>query len=51
MTFQYFYSDLITITIAYILFWSVIIILIVYPKYRLRKILERIKNLEKNLEE
>lgn len=51
MVLQYFYSDIITITIAYILFWAVIIILIIYPKLRLKKISERIKKLEKNLKE
>ena len=51
MVLQYFYSDIITIAIAYILFWAVIIILIIYPKLRLKKISERIKKLEKNLKE
>jgi hypothetical protein len=49
MSLQHFYPDLITISVSYILFWAVIIILILYPKLRLRKILKRIKNLEKNL--
>lgn len=49
MSAKYFYSDLITISISYILFWTVIIILILYPKLRLKRILKRIKNLEKNL--
>ncbi|KKM14208.1 hypothetical protein LCGC14_1708460 [marine sediment metagenome] len=42
-------NDIITIIISYILFWSVVIILILYPKLRLRKTLKRIKNLEKNI--
>lgn len=42
-------NDIITITVSYILFWSVVIILILYPKLRLRKTLKRIKNLEKNI--
>ena len=49
MALEHFYCDLITITISYILFWAVIIILILYPKLRLKKILNRIKNLEQNL--
>ncbi|MFX1467143.1 MAG: hypothetical protein ACFFB8_00650 [Promethearchaeota archaeon] len=49
MSLQYFDQDLITITISYILFWAVIIILILYPKLRIRKTLKRMKNLEKNL--
>ncbi len=49
MSLQYFDQDLITITISYILFWVIIIILILYPKLRIRKALKRIKNLEKNL--
>ncbi|MFX0034883.1 MAG: heme exporter protein CcmD [Candidatus Hermodarchaeota archaeon] len=49
MALQYFDQDLITITISYILFWVVIIILILYPKLRIRKTLKRIKKLEKNL--
>lgn len=44
------YQDIITITICYSLFWGVIIILILYPKLRLRKILKRIENFEKNLD-
>jgi hypothetical protein len=47
MSGQYFYSDLITISISYILFWAIIIILVLYPKLRLKKILKRIQNLEK----
>ncbi len=42
-------NDIITIIISYILFWSVVVILILYPKLRLRKTLKRIKNLEKNI--
>lgn len=49
MLLQYFYPDLITITTSYILFWAVIIILILYPKLKLKKVLKRIKSLEKNL--
>lgn len=40
--------DSITMAISYVLFWSVIIILILYPKLRLKKTRKRIKNLEKN---
>jgi len=49
MSAKYYYQDLITICVSYILFWVIIIILILYPKLRLKKILKRIKNLEKNL--
>jgi len=49
MLLQYFYPDLITITVSYILFWLVVIFLILYPKIRLRKILKRTENLDKNL--
>jgi hypothetical protein len=49
MSVQHFYPDLITISVSYILFWLVIIILIFYPKIQLRKIMKRIKNFEKNL--
>ncbi|KKN35061.1 hypothetical protein LCGC14_0787420 [marine sediment metagenome] len=41
------FRDIMTITICYLLFWSVIIILILYPKFRLKKIQKRIQNLEK----
>lgn len=51
MLLQYFYQDLITIIVSYIFFWAVIIILILYPKLRLKKILKRIKNLDNNLKE
>ncbi|MFX0021487.1 MAG: hypothetical protein ACFE9S_04125 [Candidatus Hermodarchaeota archaeon] len=51
MLLQYFYPDLITITVSYILFWLVIIILILYPKIRLRKVVKRIENLNKNLKQ
>ncbi|MHA2035492.1 MAG: hypothetical protein ACW98X_03605 [Promethearchaeota archaeon] len=44
------YRDTITITISYILFWLVIIILIIYPMYELRKTLKRIDNFKKNME-
>lgn len=50
MTLQYFYEDLITISISYVLFWIVILILILYPSIRLRKTLKRIKTLEKNID-
>lgn len=50
MSEQYLYPDLITISISYILFWTVIIILILYPILRLRKTLKRIRNLEKNID-
>ncbi len=43
-------QDITTITISYLLFWLVIIILIVYPIFRSRKILKRIENFEKNIE-
>jgi hypothetical protein len=42
--------DILTITISYILFWLVIIILTIYPLFRLRKTLKRIENFEKNIE-
>ena len=44
------YLDYITISISFALFWGVIIILILYPKLKLRKIQKRINNLTKNLE-
>lgn len=44
------YRDTLTITISYILFWLVIIGLIIYPMFRLRKILKRIESFEKNKE-
>ncbi|MHA1986441.1 MAG: hypothetical protein ACW98D_07375 [Promethearchaeota archaeon] len=47
---SYLEPDIRTITISYILFWLVIIILIVYPIFRSRKILKRIENFEKNIE-
>lgn len=50
MALQYFYEDLITISISYALFWIVILILILYPSIRLRKTLKRIKTLEKNID-
>ena len=49
MSEQYLNPDIMTISISYILFWAVIIILILYPKLRLRKTLKRIKNLERNI--
>jgi len=50
MALQYFYEDLVTISISYVLFWIVILILILYPSIRLRKTLKRIKTLEKNID-
>jgi hypothetical protein len=44
------YRDATTITISYILFWLVIIILIIYPVFQLRKTLKKIENFKKNLE-
>jgi len=41
------YLDYITISISFTLFWIVIIILILYPKLRLRKTQKRIINLKK----
>lgn len=41
--------DLITISISYLLFWIIIIILIVYPIIKLNKTLRRIRSLEKNI--
>jgi hypothetical protein len=49
MSEQYLNPDLITISISYILFWCVIIILILYPKLRLRKTMKRISNLDKKI--
>ncbi len=43
-------QDIRTITISYILFWLVIIILIIYPIFQLRKTLKRIENFEKQIE-
>lgn len=42
------YLDYITISISYALFWGVIILLILYPKLKLKKTLRRINNLNKN---
>ena len=41
------YLDFITIAICYTLFWVIIIILILYPKLKLKKTLKRIKFLKK----
>ncbi|KKK43083.1 hypothetical protein LCGC14_0995680 [marine sediment metagenome] len=50
MSVQYeIYRDVVTITISYLLFWIVIIVLILYPKLKLKKIQKRIQNLEKNI--
>jgi hypothetical protein len=43
-------QDISTITISYILFWLVIIILIMYPIFRLRNTLKKIENFEKENE-
>ena len=43
--------DILTITISYILFWLVIIILIIYPIFRSRQTLKRIENFDKSSEE
>lgn len=40
--------DSITMAIGYALFWIVIIILILYPKLRIRKLKKRINNLKRN---
>ncbi|MFX0010418.1 MAG: heme exporter protein CcmD [Candidatus Hermodarchaeota archaeon] len=48
MSTLYFDRDLITLSVSYILFWAVILILILYPILQLRKIMKRIKRLEKN---
>ena len=50
MSEHYLNPDLITVSISYILFWAAIVILILYPKLKLRKTLKRIRNLEKNTE-
>ncbi|MFX1234269.1 MAG: hypothetical protein ACFFBY_06860 [Promethearchaeota archaeon] len=39
--------DSITMAISYALFWTIIVILILYPKLRIRKIKKRINKLEK----
>ena len=44
------YLDYLTISISFVLFWGVIIILILYPKLKLRKIQKRINNLKKDFE-
>ncbi|MHA1886229.1 MAG: hypothetical protein ACW96S_14335 [Promethearchaeota archaeon] len=44
------FRDIITASASYVFFWLIIIILIVYPIFRLRKTLKRIENLEKNVE-
>lgn len=49
MSKDYLKLDLVTISISFILFWIVILILILYPKLQLRKTLKRIRNLEKNV--
>ncbi len=50
MSVQILNKDILTIGLSYLLFWSVIIILIIYPIFRLRKTLKRIENFEKNIE-
>lgn len=42
-----FFSDYITIIISYLLFWGIIIILILYPKIKLKRLNKRINNLKK----
>lgn len=39
--------DYITISISYVLFWGMVIILILYPKLRFKRIKKRINNLNK----
>ncbi|MFW9952485.1 MAG: hypothetical protein ACFFKA_20385 [Candidatus Thorarchaeota archaeon] len=39
--------DSITMAISYTLFWVIIIILILYPKLRIRKLKKRINKLER----
>lgn len=46
MSIEYFNQDLITITISYLLFWAILIILILYPKLKLKKIKKSIESLE-----
>ena len=43
-----FYSDLITVMICYILFWSTIFALILYIKLKHKRIVERIHKLKRN---
>ena len=40
--------DIITISISYVLFWLVIIILILYPKLSKRKVERRLNRLSQN---
>ena len=42
------YLDFVTVAICFILFWGILILLILYPKYKLKKTLKRIKFLKKN---
>jgi len=49
MSVEYLFQDIITVSISYALFWSILIFIILYPKLRLKKIQNRIKNLEKNI--
>ena len=49
MSILFFDQDVKTITISYLLFWAILVILIVYPFLELRKTLKRIRKLEKNI--
>lgn len=46
MSIEYLDQDLLTIIISYLLFWAILIILILYPKLKLKKVLKSIKSLE-----
>ncbi len=46
MSIEYLDQDLLTIIISYLLFWAILIILILYPKLKLKKVLKSIKRLE-----
>ncbi len=46
MSIEYLSQDLITIGISYLLFWAILIILILYPKLKLKKVKKSIKSLE-----
>lgn len=46
MSIEYLSQDLITISISYLLFWAILIILILYPKLKLKKVKKSIKSLE-----
>lgn len=51
MAIQYLNRDLITLSISYIVFWVIIIVLILYPIFKSKKIMKRIKSLEKKYSE